>query len=359
MKKWIVFLLCAAILLSVTGCASGSTSETAATETEAPLTEAVPETTAPVETEPVLTGDLYLSVSEITFSLVGESEDIYIGTAPREQITWEIADESVATFADGVLTATGVGSTTASARHGDHEITVKVGCLAQTQEELEALDEEVLRSPKRMPPVITDPPYEFFDDAAIIGDSISYILFQYETKLGHLGNPLFLARGGTSLNGLCLYYKNVYYRGVETKIEKAVAASGVTKVFVNLGQNDLGFRTIESTMSSWDLLIGRIHELNPDVEIYIQSAFPIWRDIDLDNEKNEKISQYNEELIRYCEENGHHYVDVAKYVVDHTDRLATIYSMDRKIHLNETGCIAWMQALNAYVEQMLLGGTGL
>ena len=353
MKKSLTLCMAALLVFGMFGCAADSTPEetTAATE--------VVETTVPATTEKYVPaeGELFLSVSEITFSLVGESEDIYLGTAPREAITWGSEDESVATFQDGVLTATGVGSTTVYAQLEDSRMEIPVSCLAQTQEELDALDEDILRSPKRMPPVLENPPLEFFDDAAIIGDSISYILFQHEAKMGDLGNPLFLARGGTSLNGLVLYYKNIYYQGHEMKIEDAVEKSGVKKVFVMLGQNDLGYRTIEDTMTSWDLLLGRILEKSPDVEVYIQSCLHEWKELYESNEKNEKINLYNEELIRYCEENGYHYVDIQQYIVDHTGRMASVYSMDLSIHLNETGSKAWMQALNAYAYTQLMGGT--
>ena len=205
MRNCLLLCVAAALMVGLLGCA--------ADETPPETTVAViPETTVPPETVPVQTqpeGQMYLTVSEITFSLVGESEDIYIGTVPRDQINWVSGDEAVVTVADGVLTAAGVGSTTVTAQWDEETIEVKVSCLAASQEELDALDEDILRSPKRMPPVVDNPPLEFFDDAAIIGDSISYILFQYETQLGHLGNPLFLARGGTSLNGLVRYYKNV------------------------------------------------------------------------------------------------------------------------------------------------------
>lgn len=357
MKKCLAFCTAVFLMLNLCGCAAeGGSEET----TTAP--NQIPETTLPAVTEATMPeissdGELFLTVSQINFSLVGESEQIYIGTVLPEAITWISEDESVATFQDGVLTATGVGTTTVRAQAGDREVSCTVGCLAATQEELEALDEEILRAPKRLPPVLENPPVEFFDDAAIIGDSISYILFQYETQLGHMGHPLFLARGGTSLNGLVRYYKNVFYQGQEMKIEDAVAKSGVKKIFVMLGQNDLGYRTIEDSLSSWDLLLGRILEQSPDVEVYIQSCVHEWKELYESNEKNEKINAYNEELIRYAQEHGYHYVDIQQYVVDHTGRMATIYSMDYSIHLNETGCIAWMQALNAYAYQQMIGGT--
>lgn len=365
MKKCLALCLAAILLISICGCSSDTpVQESTAAETtvitEPPVPETtVPETTVPTEPEVVDVGHLFLTVSEINFSIIGESEDIYVGTAPRELITWGSEDESIITVEDGVLTAVGVGTTTVYAELEDQRIECIASCLAATQEELNALTLSVRRSPKRIPPVVENPPLEYFDDAVFIGDSISYIMFQYETKHGHLGTPMFLVRGGTSLNGFVRYYKNIYYQGKEMKIEEAVAACGAKKIFIMLGNNDLHYRTLEETMGSWDIMLERILELSPDAEIYIQSCIHEWTEMSSGNSINYTINDYNDLLIQYCEDNGYHYVDIQQYVTDHTNRMAEVYSLDHEIHLGEEGCIMWMRALNAYAQLQLLGGNGL
>lgn len=366
MKKWIT--VCAAMLLifSLAGCAADQASEETTTSTEAIQTEAsvtVEETvsaeTAPAETTPAETvlettehpesGLLLFTVSEITFSLQGDSEDIYVGTIPLEEITWGSSDESIATFQDGILTATGVGSTTVYAECGDQRIECSVGCLAATEEELAALDKEILRSPKRIPFVVEEWPSDFYNDAAFVGDSITYTLWYTTSKdTEKLGNSLFLVRGGTSLNGFVKRFKNVYYQGVETYLEDAIAASGVKKVFFMMGQNDLSYLSIEETMENWEILLGRILEKSPGTEIYIQSLVPEWLEDNSSNAKNDKIDQYNEELKVFCQENGYYYVEIATYIEDHLNKMATIYSQDFGIHVNYDGTDIWMQALKNY-----------
>lgn len=324
-------------------------------ETLPPETK-VPETTVPASTGPAPRGTLLLSVSRIDFSLVGERENVYIGTVPAEAVTWETGDPSVVTVEDGVLTAVGVGSTTVTASFDGQNLECQVNCLAQTQEELEALGQEVLTAPKRYPPVVDESATEFFADAAIIGDSISYVLFKHETQYGGLGHPVFLVRGGSSLFGFVLRSKNVYFKGRERYMEDAVAASGVKKIFIMLGQNDLGYRSIEKTMETWDTFMERILEKSPDVEVYLQSCTPEWRSLQDDDEKNDILAEYNLLLKDYAEEHGYHFVDIAPYVVDHTGRMSDQYNMD-KIHLNKQGCTIWIQALNTYAyQQQLLGG---
>lgn len=354
MKRFLACCLAALMLWGLVACDSEKKPEetTLAPTVEVPettLPAEIPEETTPETTEAVMEeGYLFLTVSKIAFSLVGESENIYIGTIPVDQVSWESADESVAVFENGILTATGVGSTTVAARYGSTWIECQVSCLAETQEELDALDEATRRSPKRYPPVIGDEPMDYFADVAIVGDSISYIMFQWESLYNYLGDPVFMVRGGSSLNGIDKNYMQIYYKGEEARLEEAILDAGVDKVFIMLGQNDLRYRTIEETMGSWEVILGRIREKTPDVEVVIQSVIPEWLNTIDNNERNIKIVQCNEVLKVFAEENDCRYVDIYQYVEDHTGRMASNYELDKSIHMNEAGCYAWMQALKAY-----------
>ncbi len=362
MKRIICLLLTAALLLSLTACGAGA-GETTAPATQEPETTAaptVPETTVPVETAAPIPvsedGFLYLTVSKITFTLAGESEDIYIGTIPRENVTWGSMDESIVTFQEGVLTAVGVGETTVFAEYGDQRIECTAGCIAKTEEDLAEVDMKTIRSPKRYPPLVTNTEPTFYDDAAIIGDSIGYIMFQWHSKLGGLGKPLFLCRGGTSINGFVRNYKKIYYKGAERALEDALADSGVKKAFIMLGQNDLGYMTVEQTIENWGNLLTRIRSKNPDLEIYIQSCIPEWKDDRESNSQNEKIDQHNILLETFAAENDCHFIDLGQYAEDHANKMPTQYSMDKGIHMNEEGCKMWIQVLQAYAEYLALKG---
>lgn len=363
MKRIIPLLLAAVMLLSMAGCGGSEAPETlpAPVVTEAPEVT-VPETTAaettaPETTVPAFEGHLFLTVSSINFSLVGESEDIYVGTAPREEILWASADESVITVENGVLTAVGVGTTTVSATYGDQYMECTAGCLAEDQQSLMALGYTVLRQPKRLPPVYDDELLTFFDDAAIVGDSISYIMSQWEAKYNLLHDAVFLARGGCSIHGFIReHVKGIYYQGVERKVEDVIAAYGVKKAFIMLGQNDLRQFSVEENLANYATLIERIREQSPDLEIYIQTCTPEWRKNGGNNSQNEKIYEFNEQLKTFCEENNMYLIDVAPYIIDHTGMMSQEYMNNDEIHLNEAGCLEWMRVLRAYAKLQTLKG---
>ena len=364
MKKIISLLLIFSLALCLCACAGEAPSAPA--ETPAPTPEAsaapapedtpVPDPgTEPAETpEPSPEGELMLSVSSITFSTVGESENIYRGSIPAEEVLWKSGDESVITVENGVLTAVGVGECTVSAEYGDSSFLCTASCLAENEEQLSSLPEEILRSPKRMPVHLEAPPTDYFADALIMGDYISYFLFQFESKTDLLGDVMFLTRGGTSLLGIENGHYNIYYQGQDMDIEDSVALSGRGKLFLMLGQNDLGYRSIEETLESYRNIINRIREKSPNVEIYIQSLVHEWWETGASNSRNEKIDLYNAALEPFAAEMGCHYLDIKMYIEDHLGTMAAPYNMDYGIHVNEEGCIEWMQALlsYAYIEMM-------
>lgn len=366
MKKFVAWLLLAATMLSLAGCAA--TEEP--TQTTQAQTEPVEETTAAEtqaavpETEPAASKEnLFLKVSSITFSVVGESEDIYLGLVPRELVSWESEDPSIVSVENGVLTATGVGTTTIRASYEERMVECTAGCLAATQEELEAMDFEILSTPKRLPPEVDlEEPCAYFDNAAIVGDSITYFLFQWESKTNYLGDLLFLARGGVSMNGFVRHSKNIYYKGKEMNLENAIAQSQVERVYFLMGSNDISAKTQRPyVFDNWTTMLQRIREKSPDVELVLLSNIPLYIDkSETDKNRlldyNTMIEEYNAKLKQFAEENGCLFMDLNYYVKDHCGRMPKIYSQG-SYHMNEAGCLNWMKILRYYAQYELEGGT--
>lgn len=298
-------------------------------------------------------GEVLLSVSQITFSVVGESENIYIGSAPPEQVQWTSDDPKVAAVEDGILTAKGVGTTKITATFGDKSVTCTAGCLAGSRAELLSLSSDVLQAPKRIPAEVEVDPKLFFADAAIIGDSITYNLMVHETQTGLLGHPLFLARKNIGVFNFVTHRINLYYQGAEYYVEDAIAASKVKKVFFLLGMNDLGYQTPQECAERYGVLIDRVQEKNPDVEIYIQTCLP-WYTAKPFSQLNEDVDKFNVLVAEMAGQKGCHVIDLAAYIENHGNGMARAYTLDYGAHLNYEGSVAWMNLLRAYACQQLL-----
>lgn len=305
------------------------------------------------ETREVPRDEIFLTVSEIRLSVVGDSEDIYSGSVPREQVTWKSRDPEIIEVQNGMIQAVGVGETEITAVWKDQHLSCRASCLAENQEQLTTLGFDVLEQPKRIPPATDDSCTRYFAGGAMVGDSITYALLHWEREYGALGNPQFIARGGVSVFGLLGRERLYYFRGGDCLLEDVVSASDLNSVFVLLGQNDLGFRTPKEVISNLKTLMGRVRRKNPKVEIYLQSCLPVRQESPHYSGNNGILRDFNKLLKPFADSRNYHYVDIAPYMENHLGSLPSGYSMD-EIHPNEAGCKAWMAALRAclYMEEL-------
>lgn len=367
MKRFTALAVAFLMLVSMCGCsekenASGSPT-TAQTEIQMQTVPASEQTEIQTEAQSVTTeaeettqesteaeaaaGELFLTVSQMTFSVVGEQEDIYCGSLPREAVTWESVDPEVATVENGVVTAVGTGSTTVSASYQNQRVDCVIGCLADDADALAQLSADELTQPRKLPPMDNREVCHFFDDTAFIGDSVSYSLMLWATQNGEMGDATFLVRGGNGIAGYVNHYKTIGFQGEEMDIEEAVMECGAKKVFIMMGVNDLGFMSVEQTMDYYRIMVDRILEKSPDVQIYVESCLPVW-DAGIQGTKNVDVDAFNAALEAYAEEMGFYYVEMASYIEDHTGGMPKAYCSDFSTHMNYDGTDVWMQALKLY-----------
>lgn len=362
MKKIaIVFLLLMCTVISY-GCGAKQTSAKAEAVpgTEFPVvTEPEAETEPETETEPViLEGNLYIKVSSITFSLVGESDDVYLGLIPRELVCWESENPNVVSVKNGVLTATGVGTTLIHASYADREVSFAAGCLAETQEKLDELPAEVLSAPKRLPPEVDlDEPCTLFDDSAILGDSITYFLWQYESENHNLGGMTFVSRHGISVNSLVNRSKNMYFEGHEMYIDDIIAKLDASQIYILLGCLDFQVPPQRETlMEHWNQLLDLIAEKAPEKEIVLISNIPSFTKRPEQTTFNEAVAKTTPQLRQLAADRGYGFLDLGYYIQDHYGRLPAVYCKD-EFHMNDEGSLAWTKILRFYAQYEREGGS--
>ena len=298
---------------------------------------------APADSE----GSLFLTVSEITFSVVGEQENIYVGTVPVEEVSFHSEDETIIWAENGVLTAVGVGSTTVTASWKDQQVSCQAGCLAKDHQELLTLETGVLNAPKRIAPITEDSVLSYFKNAAMVGDSITYGFMKYEAQNGRLGGPRCLCRGKLGINNLLTHNLDLYYQGAEMPLEEVLADAAPEKVFILLGTNDVMVRPKEDVISELDQLLTLVLQKSPDLQIYLQSVFPVASSDEGAEYNNQRIEAYNKDLQAYAEKKGFHYVSIAPYLQDHLGGFSSHYHQDT-FHPSYDGVCAWIDTLRAY-----------
>lgn len=368
------FVLAVSVCALLSGCASGPASPDQPTQpaatapTIAPTTQAptepptepttVPTTEAPTEppTEAPTAPPLLLMFTdqELTMTKKGEVVELYCGKVELSEISWFSDDESVALLSQGKVVCVNAGTTTVYARYRNQEVSCQITCDVE-EGRAGYISADLLHAPRLAPPEADMEDTSFFDDAAFIGDSVSYVLQQWHNKSGAFGNATFLTRSSMGLQNTIDGRIKISFRGQNLSPEDAVEAAQVNKVFVMLGFNDVAVWGVEGTLERWDIFLGRILEKCPEVDIYIQSCTPVHDFGAYTGYDNELFDQYNEALEAYCEEHGYHFVNIAPYFKDFTNGMATQYSSDYFVHMTYDGTAVWERVLKAYAAEQTEG----
>ncbi len=214
--------------------------------------------------------------------------------------------------------------------------------------------------PKRTPNAAAN----FFDDAVLVGDSVSLGLRNYVTSRRNggnecLGSAQFLVAGSM---GYCNSRGKIgspdsihpKYKGKEVTIEDGVALTGAKKVFIMLGLNDFCAYSLDESMKNVKKTVNGIKEKNPDVKIYIQSVTPVIKSKERGRFNNDSINAFNSALEKTANELGCEFVDIAPIMKNSDGCFKDEYCSDpdaQGVHMNSAGSKVWVEYLTQQFAQ--------
>lgn len=173
------------------------------------------------------------------------------------------------------------------------------------------------------------------------------------------------------INELQLTYdiqKIIYNRGIGGfkipdmihYIEEMVFATEPSKIFINIGTNDIGSAdfTKEGLLENYRKLLMMIQERLPEVEIYIMAYYPI-NDVDLPKDAEwlqetfktrttENVDMMNEALIGFAEEMNCKYINVNEGLADERGKLKVEYTIEG-VHMYANGYCKVLENMKQYL----------
>ncbi len=185
---------------------------------------------------------------------------------------------------------------------------------------------------------------QYFVDAAFVGDSLTQGLQLYDILDTNV-----IANRGINLESI---YKADKIRVAEgyTSVFSELERIQPNKIYIQLGMNDIAWRTEKDFTRLYGELIDKVHTDFPDAELYIQSIFPVtnWYALEDNGIDNEKVVTFNQHLLDLCVEKGCHYLDVHSALADENGVLPDAASPDG-IHLNAPYYKDWFNYLKTHV----------
>lgn len=146
--------------------------------------------------------------------------------------------------------------------------------------------------------------------------------------------------------------------GVLKRLETNVIAMDPSKVFVQIGTNDLIHRKTkhpETVAANIIKIIEQLKESLPTTEIYLISLYPVnmrayfFSMFFVLNRKNKDIRKINSILREYCEKENIPFIDLYPLLADEKGNLKKEYTVEG-IHINFSGYEQIAKALLPYLE---------
>ena len=193
-------------------------------------------------------------------------------------------------------------------------------------------------------PLCAEVDASYFKDAAFVGDSLTQGLQLYDILDTNV-----VANRGINLESI---YKADKIRVAEgyTSVFAELERIQPAKIYVQLGMNDIAWRSESDFTRRYGELIDKIHDEFPNAELYIQSIFPVtnWYALEDNGIDNAKVVAFNQHLLELCVEKGCHYLDVHSALANENGVLPDKASPDG-IHLNAPYYQSWFTYLKTHV----------
>lgn len=131
-----------------------------------------------------------------------------------------------------------------------------------------------------------------------------------------------------------------------------------SKIFINIGTNDIGFQVKpEIFHENYEKIIRQIQARLPDTEIFVLKYYPV-NNVDFGSDKDEAVlfatrsnalfNQASEKNREMAQKLGVHFIDVSEGLADEHGNLKQAYTFDGA-HLSTDGCKVILENLVPYL----------
>ncbi len=185
----------------------------------------------------------------------------------------------------------------------------------------------------------------YFDDAVFIGDSITTGISLYDV----MSNTTVYASTGVGLSNV-LTKEFASVGGTDMTVPDALRAAPPKKIYLLLGANSLA-GDLDEVAKSYASVLDTIRSCAPDALLYVQSVFPINEELYAvkynGSITNEIIREFNQKLLKICEEKKIYYLDLYSFFADESGQMPSEYTPDG-LHFNSAQYLDWFDYLKTH-----------
>lgn len=185
----------------------------------------------------------------------------------------------------------------------------------------------------------------WFSDAVLIGDSRVDGFRLYSG----VRDADYIVRAGMSVYEVAKEKKNISVGGTKYSVYQLLGKKQYAKVYLSIGINELGYYDPEGYAKTYQKIIDKVTELQPDAQIYVMTLIPVNTDACTESKQqsyinNDQIRQYNAALVEMAAEQDVLLVNAAEALAGEDGELLGDMTSDG-VHFTRDGYAAWRDYL--------------
>lgn len=198
---------------------------------------------------------------------------------------------------------------------------------------------------------------KFYAETAFVGDSLMMgynIYLQKNDREGYFAKTTMLCAYGFSardaIRPIGEKTKHPLYKGKKMLVEDALKLAKSKRVFIVFWANEIPGADIGKANQNLEILVQRIREKSPDIEVYIVSPCYLYLKTPKKTNFLNNNNLYALTLSRreFCKNNNAGYVEVSKYLGNEKVGLLEKYTSDYHIHVNKDAYDIWTKVFTDY-----------
>jgi len=185
----------------------------------------------------------------------------------------------------------------------------------------------------------------WFSDAVLIGDSRvdGFRLYSGASEADYI------VRAGMSVYEVAGEKQNISVGGVKYSAYQLLGRKQYAKVYLSIGVNELGYYDPKGYADTYEKIIDKVAQLQPDAQIYVMTLIPVNSKACQENNQqsyinNDLILQYNTALVKMAAEKDVLLVNAAEALAGEDGELLEEMTSDG-VHFIKDGYVAWKDYL--------------
>lgn len=185
---------------------------------------------------------------------------------------------------------------------------------------------------------------DYFNDALIIGDSRAVGIQLYSGW----DNITYYAESGMTVYNM--FTRSISLKdGTKTTIEEALKENVFSKIYLEIGINEMGTGTVDSFMEAYENAVQHLRELQPEADLFLCGIMYVRQDRSESDPvfNNPGIRERNERIAALADQNSIFYLDINEVTSDDTGNLNPEYTWD-EVHLLGRYNVLWTEYLSSH-----------